>query len=263
MTLRKRLSLPVLLAVTLLAGGCGVMRSCSPGVAGSGKTVEETREVAPFSRIEVGSGVHATVAVGAKSPLKIRGDDNLVALFKTEVVGDTLSIKMVPGSSFKSANRVEVEVGTESLVGASASGGSTLISNRLSGDAEGSGGSILEFAEVSGEAPRLTGSGGTTMKLGSISAGKSLRIEGSGASRWSVAGSAPSLELELSGGAGLQAPKLQVESAKIELSGGSRAELEVARSVDGALSGGSTLLMSGDAAVGTLPISGGSKLERK
>src|SRR5205823_2447690 len=64
-----------LMAVVILALGCRI-----GSVPGSGTVKQESREVADFTSVEVGSVVHATVRVGPKAPIVLEGDDNLLPL---------------------------------------------------------------------------------------------------------------------------------------------------------------------------------------
>ena len=110
----------------------------------------------------------------------------------------------------------------------------------------------------------LKGAGNVTMDVSGAS-----RVDGavlwdelsgdvSGASVVAFTGSADSLRLDVSGGSSLDLLGLVVQDADLTLSGGSRGEVLVGRTLAVDASGGSRLEYAGDPQLGSIDTSGGS-----
>ncbi|MFZ5440194.1 MAG: GIN domain-containing protein, partial [Myxococcota bacterium] len=94
----------------------------SAAVTGSGVKLSETRKIAAFSKIDVSDGVQLEIRKGATS-LVIEGDDNVVPLYVTEVVGDELRIHRNTKDWLRTKVPLVVKVTTPSLSRLEASGG--------------------------------------------------------------------------------------------------------------------------------------------
>jgi hypothetical protein len=103
-----------LLAVTLTAG-CRKKKpdDAVPTVRGSGVGSSSSRQLAPFSRIDVGGALEVTVNVGKNGPLEMRGEDNLFEHIPASVVGGELALK--PDAVLKTTQPLRLVVGTERL----------------------------------------------------------------------------------------------------------------------------------------------------
>ncbi len=229
----------LLLVASWAASGCGANL-----VVGSGRIVEESRTIGAFSKVEVSDGLRLIVETGPAAPLVIEGDDNLLPLIVTEVRGDTLVVEVPPGTSLQTSHGIRARATSEGLIAANMSGGS-----------------LLRAAELRGDDLTVDASGGSVVELTDVVAGRSLKISSSGGSTLSVAGVAPEMELNGSGGTVFRAEALAVGGLKVNLSGGSVAKVKVDGRVDGALSGGSILTVLGDTTIGAVEQTGGSKVE--
>ncbi len=238
-TVRALRSLIVTTASLLALGACGPF-----AVIGSGHRISETREVAPFTKIDISDGVKATVSVGAPAPLVITGDDNVLELFTIEVRNGTLVIEVEGLQGFSTQQPIEVTVGAETLTAVGASGASTLFADKATGDS------------VS-----VSASGASNVVIAEVDARTWLVLDASGASILSLTGTAPSLEIDASGASRID-PGLSVVNAKVSLSGASTAAIELSGSVSGSLSGASTLYVSGDGVVENVDTSGSSEMQR-
>lgn len=106
--------LTILFCITLLCGLAGC--DFTPGkdkVHGSGQAKNETREVAPFTAIEVKCAGTINVTAQGKPGLAISGDDNIVPLIKTEVRDNTLYI--TAEKDYDPKNKMEINVSTPDL----------------------------------------------------------------------------------------------------------------------------------------------------
>ena len=84
-----------------------------PTVRGSGVGSSTSRQLAPFSRIDVGGALEVTVNVGKNEPLEMRGEDNLFEHIPASVVGGELELK--PDAVLKTTQPLRLVVGTERL----------------------------------------------------------------------------------------------------------------------------------------------------
>jgi Putative auto-transporter adhesin, head GIN domain len=81
------------LVVLLACGACWACWGCGwTGVEGSGNATSQVRQVTGFDAIEVAGAVNIDVALSPHERVEISGDDNLVPLITTELVGKHLKI---------------------------------------------------------------------------------------------------------------------------------------------------------------------------
>lgn len=111
----------VLLAIlAFLLGGLAVAllyqldvfgNSSSSSSEGSGVQATQTREVAPFSRVELAGGNNVVIRVGEKQSVVVKADNNLLTRVTTHVESGALVIGNTPGGlTAKSPMSVEVNV---------------------------------------------------------------------------------------------------------------------------------------------------------
>jgi hypothetical protein len=81
------------LIISLLLAGCQIdIPNSSTAVIGSGKVITESRSVSNFKNITFGGVGDMLITQGETESLAIEAEDNIVALIKTEVKDDTLTI---------------------------------------------------------------------------------------------------------------------------------------------------------------------------
>ncbi len=107
--------LSVALLSLAVAAGCHKKKPDDelPSVRGSGVGSSTSRQLAPFSRIDVGGALELTVNVGKNEPLEMRGEDNLFEHVASTVVGGELALK--PDAVLKTTQPLRLVVGTERL----------------------------------------------------------------------------------------------------------------------------------------------------
>jgi hypothetical protein len=88
--------------------------SNSKTVQGSGVAAAETREVPPFTGVELAGANNVTVRVGGEWSVVVRGDDNLLGRITTQVEDGDLVVGQTPGS-FETKSPTGVEVSVPSL----------------------------------------------------------------------------------------------------------------------------------------------------
>ncbi|QRK07622.1 DUF2807 domain-containing protein [Archangium violaceum] len=226
--------------------GCGAL---GPQVQGSGKLVQEERQASDFERLDVNDGIELTVVVDPAQPRKVRvvGDDNLVALLRTEKAGtDSLFIhfRSEDVGSWSSSNPLRVEVTMPKLEAVTRSGGGTV-------DVSGS--------VVSPELFTLEASGGGTVRLRGLDTA-SFKLDMSGGGDVTVEGHATEVTSKTSGGVELRARELSTQVATLSTSGGGSTEMRVSDSLRVAASGGGEVRIIGRPTVHQEDLSGGATL---
>ena len=211
-------------------------------VSGNGVSREETREVADFKGVEVGSGLNAKVTVGPKS-VRVTGDENLVGLVVTEVENGKLEVKLQKGSRVKGTSKLRIFISSPQVTSVGASGGAVV-------DAEASPGS--NFAAAA--------SGGGEVNVRNVDA-KALALDASGGAQVKVIGRADTLAIDASGGSEVHAEELSgVKTLAVEASGGCRVKANPSDSIAAELSGGSTLHVASSPSQRAVQASGGSEV---
>ena len=88
--------------------------SSSSSSDGSGVPATQTREVAPFSSVELAGGNNVVIRVGERRSVVVKADDNLMNRVTTDVKSGALVIGNTPGS-LRAKSPMSVEVNVPSL----------------------------------------------------------------------------------------------------------------------------------------------------
>jgi len=215
--MRHRLVALLAIALAAACAGCFVI-----GKVGDGPVTSESRTVAPFTAIEVGSGIGLVVTIGPAGPIEVQAQANILPIIATDVQADTL---MIHGTeSFTATSPVQVRVTTPSLTRIKLSGGSSGQLDGLSADA-------LAVVLDGGSGLTVTGSHVGTVDL-AASGGSRATLEG-----------------------------LTATDIALDASGGSSATLTATGVVRGSASGGSHVTVSGGATL-DVEVTGGANVER-
>ena len=207
------------------------LSACSDwGVDGNGDRVQESRDVAAFTRVRSDCELDVRVAQGDTQSLTISLDSNLQELVRTRVEGDTLYIETTD-------NVDETVDGPHVLI---------TVPELTAAKLDGSGNMTLALDEP--QLPLdlyLSGSGdlsfnGTTAAIGAYLSGSGdLRLEGE----------TSDVEMKLSGAGSIRGQKLAASSAAITLNGSGNVSANVRDSVTVSLSGSGQVDLFGDAAI--------------
>lgn len=170
-TRMRRFSAAVVFALVL--GACGF---------GSGNLVSETRDVGPFTALDITGAVDVNLVVDPTSEQEVvvTYDDNLIDRIRTEVIGDTLHISQEGNVSTFGTGRM-VSVVAQDLDSISVSGASDLDatggvdSYRL----EVAGASDVNLEDFEAEVVEIEVSGASDVR---VHASESIEGEASGAS---------------------------------------------------------------------------------
>ncbi|MFY1830628.1 head GIN domain-containing protein [Myxococcus fulvus] len=231
-----------LLAAAWLSG-CGFGQH----LEGSGHSIEESRTMPVFDRLDVEDGIPAHVQVDPTRPHSVLlvGDDNLIARMRTDHDGDRLRVHFGghDSVSWDSPNPLRVEVVVPSLEALERSGG---------GRMDVSGGVDANHFTVSV-------SGGGAVLVHGLRA-ESVALSLSGGAYALLEGEARQVRMDLSGGSEVYAGELASREAQLESSGGGAASLRVSETLRVSASGGSHVRILGRPEVLERDLSGGSTL---
>ncbi len=180
--------------------------SFSHGIAGSGKIINENREVSDFKAIEVGGVFQVEITAQKDFSVEIQTDDNLLPLIKTEVEDGVLKIETT--EKFNSKSPIIVKVSAPNIEELEVSGASKVNLNNLSNN--------------------------------------SLNVNASGASKVTIAGATKELTIDVSGASKIDAENLKSENASVEASGASSVGLTVSGDLKSRASGASSIRYSGN-----------------
>lgn len=241
----KKRTIPIvaasmLVVLTLL----GVAGCIGEDVTGSGNLTTERHDLSDFTRIEAQSGFELEVTRSDTFSIEITADDNVHEYIAVEKSGDTLEIRL-RGTRFYHSVTLEAKVTMPAIYNIELSGGSQAYITGFS--------SAHDF--------EIELSGGSRLS-GDINAG-GAEFELSGGSRVDLEGEGEDLTIDASGGSQLDLEDFPIENASINMSGGSRATINISGTLNADLSGASRIEYVGEPNLGDLEMSGESKVERK
>lgn len=180
--------------------------SSSTGVRGSGVAATSTRDLPPFSSVELAGSNIVTIRVGEEQSVVVRGDNNLVDRVTTVVQDGSLVIGDIPGS-YTAKSPMSVTVSLPSL-----------------------------------DALTLTGSGVVAV-TGIEAASLTVSLPGSGVLR--ASGAATKLDVTLDGSGDAQLEQLIAGDVHAVVSGSGRIVLTATKSLDASVPGSGAIMYSG------------------
>ncbi len=175
-------------------------------VHGSGVAVEATRQVEPFSAVDLSGVNRVTIGVGGEQLVVVRGDDNLVEMITTEVHGGTLVIDET--GSIDSSTPMSVAITVPSL-----------------------------------DQVRLSGSGAITIDGHDLD---DLAVALPGTGTVVGAGSATTIDVDLAGSGQVDFARLVARDATIALSGSGAVLLQVTGALEADVSGAGSVTYTGE-----------------
>ena len=187
--------------VVVVLAGCGWA-----GVPGSGEPKREVRPVSGFTALEFSGGVAGELVVTPDFHVEISGDDNLVALVTTEVVGGKLIID--------ARKHVRPKLPLVARIAAPR----------------------ITAVEVSGSS--RIGLHGVHDEQLSLHVGGSAAIAGDG--------TVQQLDIDVTGSGAIELDKLAAERVKLSVSGSASVELAVSKLLDARISGSGSVTYRGD-----------------
>ena len=228
----------ILLTLGLSVGCDGVV------VTGSGNLETETLNFSNFTKIEAHNGFQLELTKSSAFSVEITTDDNVQKYIDVDTSGETLRIEL-KGVRIYSSVTLRAKITMPNLYKIDLSGGSRA--------------SIIGFGSSGDFSVELSGGSRIDGDIATADADFDL----SGGSQVILAGSANDLVVKGSGGSQFDLEAFSVNNADINLSGGSRATVNVDGTLNVDLSGGSQVIYVGEPARGDISLSGESTLNRK
>jgi len=237
------------LAVTLVNTGCDAGLGILSSIEGSGDLKTQEYDLEDFSGVEVGSAFVVTVtksdaAKSAGYSVTVTADDNILDLIVVDQSGQTLRIDL-DGSTRVSNATLEATITMPAL-------GSLKVSGATRATVSG-------FSSKDTLALEASGASGIS---GDITAGV-VGIEISGASQIEIEGTATEIVADVSGASELLLGDFLVTHANLEVSGASKATINLTGRLDADVSGASKLWYIGEPTMGDISTSGASSIERE
>jgi hypothetical protein len=152
-------------------------------VEGSGKVVDEPRDVSGFSRLIVQGPLEVVVKAAAADRVLVHADDNIAPLIETTLLGGTLMVGVRAGAAFRTRARLQVRVQARQLGGAVLRGSGAIRVDRVDAAVfeatlQGSGDIVVDSLRAEAVAISLAGNGDVRIKGAAASVG--VVLDGSG-----------------------------------------------------------------------------------
>src|ERR1041385_1379708 len=218
----KRTSLIVfaILTIVLAVPGC---RYIGKGVRGSGNRKNEKRELASFKSVEASGAFEVSIVCQQPQSFEIEGDDNILAIIKTEVADGNLRIHSE--TNYSPSKPIVVRISVPDLEKfASAGAGDVHISNVKNDQ---------------------------------------LGLSNHGAANIEATGETKFVDISSSGAGNIETEKLHAERAKISVSGAANVDVYASQQLDISVSGIGSVTYSGNPPVVNKSVSGIGSVSKK
>jgi len=194
------------LIVIVFGGSLMLFSGCHIGVHGSGVRKTEKRDVGSFTAIETSGALEIEVTCQKPVSLEIEGDDNLLPLIETNVVGGVLRIKSTRNYHSRGGIIVRITVPTLERIEASGAG-------------------KFHVADLKNDR---------------------FEIHSSGVANISASGQTQSLRVDESGAGKIDTHNLRAASVDVSVSGAAAVDVYASDQLDVTVSGAAHVTYSGD-----------------
>jgi len=193
---------------------------------GSGNLQTQQKNFSDFTIINLNNGLQVQITQGSSYNVSITADSNVINRVDVTQTGNVLTIGLQPGTLFDI--------------------GGTLRATIMMPDLQ-----EIDLTE------------GSSANVANFAMSHDISVSASGGSTITMNGQANGLSASCSGGGGLKLSNFHVNTASVQLSGGSSATISVSDKLDANLSGGSSLTYSGNPTLGTIINTGLSTITRR
>jgi hypothetical protein len=253
----------IILCLAFAVLTAGMAAGCGDVVTGSGVTQTLEFDYANFSRIEISTGFDMEITQGDSFFVSITIDKSLYEYLNIAQRGDTISIGLKANHIYTAASRKGV-LNLPDIRRLDLSGGSKAIVTGFTMthnmDFELSGASSLVLKPMQAGDTSFTLSGASTAE-GNIQMNNG-KLDVSGGSTLTLDGAAIDMRVKASGASTVSIRDIPLTTSMVDLGGASRATVKVSDILDVKLKGGSTLDYYGNPKLGSMEVSGGSKLNQ-
>ena len=237
--------LTVLTAISITICAAWLLSGCTlAGLVGSGRGVTRDMPLSNFTAIDASSAFQLDVKQGDGYAVSVTADDNLWDQVEARVDGQTLHLGLKPGTYTNAHLRASITM--PALAGVTLSGASHA--------------TLAGFAKPASQlAIRCSGAS----SLDGEARGDNATFDLSGASKVTLRGAASTAQVTAGGASSADLSQFPADKANVQLSGASRAVLNVTSNLDYDLSGASNLEYSGNPSIGKSQSSGASNVRRR
>lgn len=214
-------------------------------IVGNGQIVKQQRNVGSFSKLTVRVGMRVRITTGDATKADLEGESNILEHVVTDVKSGELTVMLAQNKSFKQTKTVTVTIHVSNLNQILVSTGCNVQS------------------ELPIQSESLTATVETGSRLTAPIATKKLRLTVKEGSQADIQGKATEADIHLSGAGKLQADKLTIAQATIQLDGASRADIHVTETLSASADGVSTINYSGNPTVKSQEATGLSKIRKQ
>lgn len=211
-------------------------------VVGSGVVIDEMRNVGYFDAVRMIGSYKLYLSRGPSQAIRLEGEDNILPIIETRVIGDTLEIESI--RSYHSHVGISVYVSIEKIRGLEIVGGSKIIGQ--------------EHQAADDLHLEITGAGEIDL---SVSA-RSIFTRIIGAGKIFLEGNANQHRVEIEGAGNIEAANLQVGSYDIIINGAGTCRIFVTNVLNVIINGGGIIYYRGSPTVINSTINGGGRLIR-
>lgn len=217
-------------------------------VKGSGKVLQEQREVTSFEGINVNNAIHVFLSQGNEESVKVEADDNIVPYIQTKVKDWILHITLKgeePIRNFSPKLPMNVYVTIKNLREIEANAAATV---------EGESAFQVETLELD-----ISSAANLDLEV----KGENIDMDISSAANVTLSGQINSIKAEVSGACKLDGANLETLKANIDMSGASSATLKVKDELEYDVSGASRLTYSGNPRIYKAEITSAGSVKKK
>ncbi len=240
----RRSLLVGLLGLVAATSGCGIHFPLFHDIKGSGKIVDEAREVAAFSKLELHGSVEASYEPADVPSVTISCDENLLPLILTETEDGRLVIRLQDNTSISPTKGIFATVKGPNVDELVAHGACT-----------------LNAKVAPGEKLGLQAHGASKIAVEGAQC-KAMEVEAHGHSKVKVSGSTETVSMSAHGASAVDGATLDAGVAKVNVAGASSADV-AAREVEGEASGASHVTVIGTPTRRDVKTSGASSVETR
>ncbi|UFH54915.1 head GIN domain-containing protein [Spirosoma sp. KNUC1025] len=215
------------------------------GIVGNGQVVTQQRTVSSFSKLAVRVGMRVRIIAGDAGKAELEGESNVLTHVITDVKNGELTVMLSDKQTFKQTKTVTVTIHVAKL-------SQILISTGCSVE-----------SDLPIQSESLTTSVETGSRLITAIGTQKLNLTVKEGSQATLRGTAKEATVHLSGAGKLEADKLTIARATIDLNGASRADVHVTETLSASADGVSVLNYTGNPTVKSQEATGMSRIKKQ
>lgn len=223
----------------------GAVAQNQPQIVGNGDFVTKQRPLESFHKLTVRVGMHVIITKGNEAIALLEGDSNILDYVLTDIKDGELIVMLKPNQSYNQKKGVTVTLHVRDLDQLTVSTG------------------CMVESDLAIRAKNLTAVVETGSKLTAPIDAKTLNLTVRQGSQATLDGSVTEADIRLSGAGKLDADKLTINRATVNLDGASTASLHVTKTLSANASGISTLSYRGNPLVTEQQTTGLSKIQKQ